>query len=297
MHFIFKLMMAIGDARAHITDVVTNLRMSIIDTLCPRDNLLGKLELLEQIGIEGIELETALSGAVLDKIKSVHEALSSSRVRLSTVLIGYQGGLLARNRDVREKTLEEIKRYIEVCARLDGAGVVTIPSAPRRHGPFGISLHCNEETKKALAIEQYRILGKYAYDLGVYVIIEPVDHFQTNFINTCDEAAEICKMTRTDMIKICPDFFHMSIEHENIAEKIDEFSDYIIHLHIGDNDNKSKFAVMPGRGNLDLKSASKALKAINYSNYLSLDCKIPDEKELRWGMHFLKETFLKDRRF
>jgi sugar phosphate isomerase/epimerase len=276
---------------------VINLKLSIIDTLCPRDNLLEKLELLEEIGIEGIELEAALSGAPKDKMKSVHEALSSSSVKLSTVLIGYQGGLLAENRDVREKTLEEIKRYMEVCARLGGIGVVTVPSSRRRRHLFGISVRRNKDFKQALAIEQYRILGKYASDLGVYVIIEPVDHLQTDFVNTCDQAVEICKMTRADMIKICPDFFHMSIEHEDIGEKIHEFSSYIAHLHIGDCDNKSRFAVLPGRGNLNLYGAFEALKAINYSNYSSLDCKIPDEKELRWSVHFLEETFLKNNRF
>jgi len=276
---------------------VINLKLSIIDTLCPRNSLLEKLELLEQIGIEGIELETSVSWPVQDKIKSVHEALSSSKVKLTTLLIGYQGGLLAKNRDIREKTLEEMKRYMETCSRLGGSGVVTIPSPLRHRGLFDISIRRNKETAKALAIEQYKTLGEYARNLGVYVIIEPVDHFQTNFINTCDQAVEICKMTRAEMIKICPDFFHMSIEHENIADKIREFSDFIVHLHIGDRDNKSKFAVMPGRGNLDLKSAFEALKAINYSYYLSLDCKILDEKELRWGIHFLEEAFLKDRGF
>ncbi len=273
--------------------MVINLRLSIIDTLCPRNNLLEKLELLEQIGIEGIELESALSGGVQDKIKSVREALSSSVVKLSTVLIGYQGGLIERNRDSREKTLNDIKRYMDACVCLNGVGVVTIPSPHRRRGLFGISLHRNRESNNALAVEQYRTLDKYAHDLGVYVIIEPVDHFQTDFINTCDQAVEICKMTDTDTIKICPDFFHMSIEHENIAEKLQELSDYIAHLHIGDCDNKSKFAVMPGRGQIDFASASEALRAKGYSNYLSFDCAIPNEEELVQGVHFLEERFLR----
>lgn len=271
------------------------LKISVIDTLCPRDSLQDKLCFLEQLGIEGIELESTLSGSAQEKEKSVREALSASKVKLSTVLLGYQGDLLSKHREIRQKTLEKIKQSMEVCAKLGGIGVVTVPSPRKSHNLFTIQLSRSKEARKRLAIEQYAILGKYAEELNVYVIIEPLDNSLTNFINTCNQAAEICRMSGSGMVKICPDFFHMSIEEPNISEKIKQFSDYIVHLHIGDNDMKSKFAVMPGKGNLDLKGIFGALKTINYFNYLSFDCKIPSEEELRSSVHFLKGLIQQDR--
>lgn len=268
---------------------MVELKISIIDTLCPRYSLQDKLYLLEQLGIEGIELETALSGSVQGKKERVLEALSSSKVKLSTVLLGYQGNLLSKNREMRERTVDRIKQYLRTCAELGGMGVVTVPSSRKSRSPFNFFLRSNEETRRALAVEQYRILGKYAQELGVYLIIEPLDRFQTNFINTCNEAVKICRMTGSDMVKICPDFFHMSIEEPNINEKIKEFSEYIVHLHIGDNDMKSKFAILPGKGNLDFINIFRVLREIKYSNYLSFDCRIPGEEELHSSTQFLKK--------
>jgi len=226
---------------------------------------------------------------VQEKKESVLSALSSSKVKLSTMLLGYQGNLLSKNRKKRERTLHRIEQYLKACAELGGIGVVTVPSPPKSRSLFNFLLPNNKETKRALVVEQYRILGRYAQELGAYIIIEPLDHFRTNFLNTCDEAVEICRMTGSDMVKICPDFFHMSIEEPNIDEKIKEFSDYIVHLHIGDNDMKSKFALLPGKGNLDFINIFRVLREIKYSNYLSFDCKIPGEEELHSSAQFLKK--------
>jgi len=269
--------------------VCDELKISVIDTLCPGHSLREKLCLLEQLGIEGIELESALSWPLHEKRKVAHDLLSSSRVKLSAVLVGYQGNLLSRNKNMRRRALNRIRKYMDTCAELGGIGVVTIPSPRKKRNPFQFFMSLKKEAKKSLAVEQYRILGKYAQELGIYILIEPLDRSRVNFINTCNEAVEICRMTRSDTVRICPDFFHMSIEEPGISEKIDEFSEYILHLHIGDNDSKYKFAMLPGRGKLDFKTIFDTLKKIRYSNYLSLDCAIPTKEELALSVQYLRK--------
>ena len=265
------------------------LKISVIDTLCPGHSLREKLCLLEQLGIEGIELESALSWPLHEKRKVAHDLLSSSRVKLSAVLMGYQGNLLSRNKKFRKRALNRIREYMDTCAELDGVGVVTIPSPRKKRNPFQFFMSPKKETRKSLAVEQYKKLGKYAQELGIYIFIEPLDRSRVNFINTCTEAVEICRMTESDAVRICPDFFHMSIEEPDISEKIYEFSEYILHLHIGDNDSKSEFAILPGKGKLDFVAIFDVLKKIKYSNFLSLDCKIPSKDELASSVQYLRE--------
>jgi sugar phosphate isomerase/epimerase len=269
--------------------VCDKLKISVIDTLCPGHSLQERLSLLEQLGIEGIELESALSWPLQEKKKFVHDLLSTSKVKLSSVLIGYQGNLLSKNKEKRKKALNRIKEYMKACAELDGVGVVTIPSPHKRRNPFQFLMSPKKETKKLLAAEQYRELGKYAQELGVYVMIEPLDRSRVDFINTCNEAVEICRMTGSDAVRICPDFFHMSIEEPEISEKINDFSQYIIHLHIGDNDLKSKVAILPGRGKIDFADILDTLTKNKYTNYLSLDCAIPNEEQLAASVQYLRE--------
>lgn len=265
------------------------LKISVIDTLCPGQSLQDKLSLLEQLGIEGIELESALSWPLQEKKKVAKDLLSTSKLKLSAVLIGYQGNLLSRNEKMRKRTLDQIQKYMDACAELEGVGVVTIPSPHKKRNPFQFLMYPKKETKKSLAAEQYRKLGKYAQELGIYIMIEPLDRSRVNFINTCSEAVEICRMTESDAVKICPDFFHMSIEEPEISERIYEFSEYILHLHIGDNDSKSEFAILPGKGKLDFVTIFDVLKKIKYSSYLSLDCKIPTKEALASGVRYLRE--------
>ena len=265
------------------------LKISVIDTLCPGRNLQEKLYLLERLGIDGIELESALAWPLQENKKVAYDLLSSSKVKLSSVLIGYQGNLLSKNKKMRKRTMDRIKKYMDVCAELDGVGVVTIPSPRKKRNPFQFLMHPKKETRKSLAAEQYRELGKYAQELGIYVMIEPLDRSRVNFINTCNEAVEICLMTGSDVVRICPDFFHMSIEEPEISEKIDEFSEYILHIHIGDNDSKSKFAMLPGRGKIDFADIFDTLGKTGYSNYLSLDCIIPREEQLASSVQYLRE--------
>jgi sugar phosphate isomerase/epimerase len=269
--------------------VCDELKISVIDTLCPGLSLQERLSLLEQLGIEGIELESALSWPLQEKKEFVHDLLSSSKVKLSSVLIGYQGNLLSRNKKKRERTLDRIKEYMNVCAELDGVGVVTIPSPHKKRNPFQFLMSTKKETKKSLAVEQYSKLGKYAQELGIYIMIEPLDRSRVDFINTCNEAVEICRMTGSDAARICPDLFHMSIEESEISEKIQEFSQYILHLHIGDNDSKSKVALLPGRGKINFADIFNTLKKNRYGKYLSLDCVIPNKEQLAASVQYLRK--------
>jgi len=265
------------------------LKISAIDTLCPGNSLREKIYLLEQLGIEGIELESALSWPLSEKIKTANDILSTSKVKLSAVLVGYQGKLLSRNNRTRKKTIDRIKKYMEACAELDGVGVVTVPSPHKSRNPFQFFMYPRKENKKSLAVEQYRKLGKYAQELGIYIMIEPLDRSRVNFINTCNEAVDICRKTENDAVRICPDFFHMSIEEPEISKRINELSEYIPHLHIGDNDSKSEFAILPGKGKLDFVAIFGALRKIKYSSYLSLDCKIPTKEELASSVQYLRK--------
>ena len=265
------------------------LKISVIDTLCPGQSLQDKLYLLEQLGIEGIELESALSWPLQEKKKSAYDLLSTSKVKLSSVLIGYQGNLLSRNKKTRKKALDRIKEYLDACSELDGVGVVTIPSPRKKRKLFQLLMYPKKETRKSLAAEQYRELGRYAQELGVYIMIEPLDSSRVDFINTCKEAVEICRMTGSNAVKICPDFFHMSIEEPEISEKINEFSEYIPHLHIGDSDLKSKTAILPGRGRIDFANIIGTLTKNRYTNYLSLDCAIPNKELLAASVQYLRE--------
>ena len=256
-------------------------------SICPNHDLFSKLSLIEKLHIDGIELEMNSKENPEKKKKNLTETFSSSSIKLSAIHLGFLGELQSTRFLQRRKAIEKTKQFLKVCAELGGIGVITIPSQFKRAKP-GLTSRSAKKIKAKIA-EVYGKLGEYAQDVGAYIILEPIDHTLVDFINTCSEAVDIIKMTGSDMVKICPDFHHMSIEEPAISSKIIEFASYIKHIHINDDGFEKTLSKLPGEGSLDFSSIINSLKEIKYQNCLSFDCGIPNEEKLLTSIELVKK--------
>jgi len=66
---------------------------------------------------------------------------------------------------------------------------------------------------------------------------------------------------------VLADFFHMSIEEDNIADSIRQMGGSIRHVHLGDSNRK-----MPGLGSIDWVAGFTALKDQGYDGFINLEC-------------------------
>jgi len=245
-------------------------KLAVQENLVPGGTFPEKLRHMEQYGYEGIEV---WGSDLPQRLEEIRSALSTSEVELSTVCAGYPGDLLGSDQKTRETAIEGLKERLKLCADLGGVGVITVPTFG---GPKISDLYPwrpdVKEVEKQILIEECTILGKYADDVGAYVLLEPLNRYETHFIKRLEQAVEVCKAVGREHVKIMADFFHMSIEEADILSSLEKASDHVLHIHLADSNR-----LLPGYGHTDFKSAFKVLKKVEYKNFMALECGVPGD--------------------
>ena len=131
-----------------------------------------------------------------------------------------------------------------------------------------------------------KILDKKAKDLGVEVLIEPINHYETSYVTTVSEAYNL--IGRLGLIKtgILVNSYHMNIEEGNYEQSIDYAKDRIWHVKLSDNNRQP-----PGSGHIDFSSIIGALKKIEYNGWYSIECfpKSNQQDVAALSINFLKQ--------
>ncbi len=111
-----------------------------------------------------------------------------------------------------------------------------------------------------------KALGDYAEARGKQICLEPLNRFETDFINTCDQALQMIKDVRSPALKIQLDTFHMNIEEKNQAAAVRKAGKLLAHVHACGCDRGT-----PGNDHIDWKGIAQALKDINYQGDIVIE--------------------------
>lgn len=102
----------------------------------------------------------------------------------------------------------------------------------------GGSRNIKEAYDRAACEEQFiaiaREIGKKMEPYGMRLVIEPLNRYETNFINTVPEGAEIARRIGCDNVKTMVDFFHHSMVG-GTDKDILSHKEYIGHIHVASN--------------------------------------------------------------
>ena len=197
--------------------------------------------------------------------------------------------------------------YIVDCVRIAedmGSPIFTGPV----YSAVGKTRIVSPEQKKQerdWCIEKLIKVGEIAGGCGVVVGVEPLNRFETDMINTADQALSLVKEISHKNIKISLDTFHCNIEEKNIPDAIRKVGkELLCHVQGNESDRGT-----PGTGHLDWKGIKEALKDINYEGAMVIETFGAPSKELAaaaciWrplansadelaseGVHFYKQTF------
>jgi D-psicose/D-tagatose/L-ribulose 3-epimerase len=110
-----------------------------------------------------------------------------------------------------------------------------------------------------LLVEGLKELSAYAGDHGVKLGIEPLNRFETSFINLAEQVIEVVDRVDHPACGIMLDTFHMNIEEKSLGDAIRLAGPRLIHLHACENDRGA-----PGSGNVTWDEVARALGDIGY---------------------------------
>jgi len=115
-------------------------------------------------------------------------------------------------------------------------------------------------------VDCLRKCTEFAKKHKICLTLEPVNRYESNFINTLNEGIEFIKQVGASNLGLLADTFHMNIEEVSIYDSIVQAKDYITHVHFADSNRWA-----PGCGHLDFEKIVQALKKINYQGYVSAE--------------------------
>ncbi len=122
-------------------------------------------------------------------------------------------------------------------------------------------------------VKNLKKLCKYAEKKGVQVCLEPLNRFETDFINTTDQALHMIADVGSPALKLHLDTFHMNIEEKDQAAAIKRAGRHLAHFHACGSDRGT-----PGNDHIDWKPIAAALKAVKYNGDVVIESFTPDVK-------------------
>jgi D-psicose/D-tagatose/L-ribulose 3-epimerase len=134
-----------------------------------------------------------------------------------------------------------------------------------------------EQRKRDLerCTKNLKVVARHAQDKGVTLAIEPLNRFETSFINLTEQAVELMRMVDSPNVKLMIDTFHGNIEEKSLGKAIETAGKDLVHLHANENDRGT-----PGSGHVAWAEIAAALKKVKFSGTLSIESFTTEVKEI-----------------
>jgi D-psicose/D-tagatose/L-ribulose 3-epimerase len=226
----------------------------------------------KELGFEVLDLAIAHPErfpleAVLEELKKVDIQV------VTTTTLDVQSNLISSEPAVRRVGVERLMKLIDInnalrskiCGGVNYAAWGYLTKRPRTAQEWDWSVTAMRE------------VARYAKDTGSVVIcVEPVNRFETHFINTAEDGVKYCRDVGTGNIRVHLDTFHMNIEETDFPKAVQTCGkDYLGYVHTCENNRG-----IPGTGHVPWKEFFLALDTIGFTGPLVIESFDPSFEEL-----------------
>ncbi len=218
----------------------------------------GNLVLLETIRKAGFEVaELGIFDFPALGCGAVRSALQANGLACTaTSALPEDMSLLDSNPETRRRTVEWLCRAVDTLAAV-GASVLAGPF----YAPVGF-LSGRRRTKDEwnYAVEGLRQVGEAIAGSGVRLAIEPLNRFETYFLNTAVDALRLYREVDQPLVGILFDTFHANVEEKDIPAALQSLGPALCHVHLSENDRG-----IPGTGHVPFSRVFETLTQMNYA--------------------------------
>jgi D-psicose/D-tagatose/L-ribulose 3-epimerase len=133
-----------------------------------------------------------------------------------------------------------------------------------------------KKQERSWCIETLQEVSDIAAGEGVILGLEPLNRFETDMVNTVDQALAIVREVSHPSLKIVLDTFHSNIEEKDIPASIRKIGkDLLCHVQGNESDRGT-----PGTGHLEWEGIRDALFEIGYDGAVVIETFGQPSKEL-----------------
>jgi len=193
------------------------------------------------------------------------------------IAIGSICACMGPGRDLRGSAAEQKEGFNYIAALIQQAAEMGCPkiigplySVVGKKGPV---TPADQKTEFAAVVKNLKALAVLAQKAGVELVVEPLNRFETDFLNTCEQGLKLVKAVGAKNVNLHLDTFHMNIEEKNQADAIRRAGSRLTHFHACGTDRGT-----PGNDSLNWGPIVEALHEIGYEGDVVIESFTQDVK-------------------
>lgn len=225
-----------------------------------QDDVVPYIEETARLGFDGVEL--SLLGMTDDNIARIRKCLDDTGLELTcTTGLSMAQDITSDDAEIREAGMAYLENAIKTVAALGSpllSGVI--------FAPWGKRVMENRESRLSRSVEALKRVAPLAKEHGVTLGIEAINRFETDLINTAEQAVQLAEDVDEENIGVLLDSFHMNMEEKDITSSLKRSKEKLVHFHCVENDRG-----VPGSGHTPWSTFFEGLKAIDYDGWLTLE--------------------------
>jgi D-psicose/D-tagatose/L-ribulose 3-epimerase len=192
---------------------------------------------------------------------------------VTTTTLSAETNLISPDPKVRARGVQSLKKLVDINNDL-GAPIL---GGVNYAGWGCLSGKPRTEQEWEWSVKAMREVARYAQETGnVVIAVEPVNRFETHFLNIAEDAVRYCKDVGTRNIKVHLDCFHMIREETSYRGAVEICGkEYLGYVHVCESNRG-----IPGTGLVPWKEFFTALKAVGYTGPLVIESFDPGFEEL-----------------
>jgi D-psicose/D-tagatose/L-ribulose 3-epimerase len=174
---------------------------------------------------------------------------------------------------VRQNGASYLRECIEAADTL-GASHVIGPMYAETGRTWETTADEREEELDLLS-NQLLSLAQYADERDSILCIEPLNRYETSFINTTDQALDVIDRVDHPACQLLIDTFHLNIEDRELKETITEAGSQLRYVHACGNDRGA-----PGSGHIPWQEIAEGLHNSNYDGPVVVESFTPEVESI-----------------
>jgi D-psicose/D-tagatose/L-ribulose 3-epimerase len=226
------------------------------------DSHLPTIEALQAAGYDGVEIP--LFGGDLAHYQRLGQQIRDLGLAATaiTIIPDAEHNPLSEDPLHRRKAVDWLAKTTEWAAALNSP----ILCGPI-HQPLGLFTGAPPtDAEKGRLAEVHRAAAENAATYGIPIVVEYLNRFEAYILNTMADALAHAARVGHANFGVMHDTFHANLEEKDPVGIIFQAAPKLRHVHISENDRGT-----PGRGHVPFAQHFKALRAVNYDGWLTIE--------------------------
>lgn len=192
---------------------------------------------------------------------------------VTTTTLGADTNLISPEEKVRRKGIDHLRKLVDINNEL-GSGIM---GGVNYAGWGCLTGKPRTEAEWNWSVESMREAAEHARrGDGLVIAVEPVNRFETHFLNIAADAVRYCRDVGTGNMKVHLDCFHMIREEFSFRDAVETCGrDHLGYVHVCESNRG-----IPGTGMVPWKEFFTAVRDVGYDGPMVIESFDPSFEEL-----------------